>query len=232
MHQQVMPPLTRICCVIAGISLTYMAECFGIDPSRYKSMGTRNHDNDDDKYMASFTEAREEIRHDKNVEIKVSCSKCGENWTIKGLLHQDTQTLALGCLKCGEKVDYKTVLNKLQIILRNQFKAYYQNRRTCHTCASQTHAVYLTDKRCRTCEEEFTIDYSEKHILDNIKYLRSVFDTSRIPPLFLNKLDRLDVDYFNQIKMFIEGTVLKKCEYDKVNLKSLFSFMPKNKARS
>lgn len=41
MHQQVMPPLTRICCVVSGISLSYMAECFGIDPSRYKSMGTR-----------------------------------------------------------------------------------------------------------------------------------------------------------------------------------------------
>jgi len=40
-HQQVMPPLTRICCVVSGISLAYMAECFGIDTTRYKNMGTR-----------------------------------------------------------------------------------------------------------------------------------------------------------------------------------------------
>ena len=41
MHNQIMLPLTRICCAIPGISLSYMAECFGIDNGRYKSMGTR-----------------------------------------------------------------------------------------------------------------------------------------------------------------------------------------------
>ena len=49
--------------------------------------------------MASFNENREEIRHDKNAEIKLVCSNCGSDWELKGLLHNDAQTLSLACLQ-------------------------------------------------------------------------------------------------------------------------------------
>lgn len=61
--------------------------------------------------MASFTEYREEIRHDKEVEIKLNCANCGNNWILKGLLHQDSPTLSLACLKVKFYLSKRTASN-------------------------------------------------------------------------------------------------------------------------
>ena len=59
----------------------------------------RTHDHDEDKYMETFKQDREEISHDKNAEIKLTCSTCGNDWILKGILHPGTEILSLFCLQ-------------------------------------------------------------------------------------------------------------------------------------
>jgi len=83
LHQQIMPPISRIINVLMGISLQEIAEPLGIDVSKYKAFSGNNNTNYEEKpEILSFGE-----KNTPHVKIETICQECKKSPGVP-ILHQ------------------------------------------------------------------------------------------------------------------------------------------------
>ncbi|KAI7905471.1 DNA polymerase family B-domain-containing protein [Cokeromyces recurvatus] len=155
LHQQVHPPLTRLCSPIEGTDPARLAECLGLDTKRYNIISHQGSLNEDDSEFATLdSQISDTERFKASEKLMLTCNYCGE----KGILYEgivrelDNGKLECGfdCTKCHLTIDTTSIQVQLMLAIRNYIQRYYDGWYVCddETCNNRTRMLSVFGRRC------------------------------------------------------------------------------------
>jgi DNA polymerase alpha subunit A len=148
MAQQLHPPIWRLCEPIDGLDAAQIAECLGLDASKFRASSVE-HSRDELQLLGT---AGEMCRFAKAKPLMLKCDACCEEHAFRGLLGHGTYDASLStvgewiglrtleCAGCGSPYDCVRVQNALQLALRVEVGAYYAAPLQCDepSCTERT----------------------------------------------------------------------------------------------
>jgi DNA polymerase alpha subunit A len=88
LRQQLHPPVARLCEPIAGTDAAQLAQCLGLDPSKFAHGSSGGTDGDRPRTLTSqLTDAQ---RFADVVPLKLLCHACSVRSPVTGLFHKGT----------------------------------------------------------------------------------------------------------------------------------------------
>jgi DNA polymerase alpha subunit A len=135
--QQIMPPITRLIEHIDGINIDFVAQCLGVDPTKYKySSGKGNdHDAENDPNVHNAilkTETQKQLKDRSIARFTMCCPNpnCGVQFEFPGVFQTSNKNGISGmqCEDCKEVVPHKFIKNKIQLFLRHLLEVYYEGK--------------------------------------------------------------------------------------------------------
>jgi DNA polymerase alpha subunit A len=156
LHQQVHPPLTRLCSPIDGTDPARLAECLGLDTNRYNfSSGNHGNNNDDDSEFATLdSQVSDEERFKHADRLKLICNYCGErDNTYEGIIRlaeDGSVRCGFDCTKCHLTIHASSVRVQLTLAIRRYIQQYYDGWYICDdiTCNNRTKMLSAFGRRC------------------------------------------------------------------------------------
>tara|TARA_B110001452_G_scaffold84451_1_gene69051 strand:+ start:98 stop:2755 length:2658 start_codon:yes stop_codon:yes gene_type:complete len=154
MASQLHPPIWRLCEPIDGIESSQIAECLGLDPSKFTQAEVNlGAGNDRDSYSANT--ARELQRFAGTTPLQVKCASCGTKGALPGLLGHGLEGQsasnkyewagggAVKCESCGKPHDETRLSNALALAMRREVKSYYTGGLQCdeNSCRDLRHSL-------------------------------------------------------------------------------------------
>jgi hypothetical protein len=182
------------------------------------------------------TETGRSLKGRSIAELKINCPFCKENYDFPGVVHDERKEDSLSgliCLKCKAGLPDQYVMNRVNLFLKQLLVIYYQGNYECQepACKAKTRQP-LINNRCvvTTCKGKMIPEYSEFVTNDTLRYLQGLFNVRKyIHESKLSKQEHEVINYeeFTRLKAKVDS-VLNRSKYNKVDLKSIFSFMVKN----
>jgi len=201
LSQQIHPPISRLLNPIDGTDSGRIAECLGLDASKFRHEVTK--EEEDDATPNVVLEDAERFRD--CTPFEVACPTClaavrpGEQeWVDK-----------LKCSTCKQKIPVTSMENALSLAIRSAVSRFNEGWLVCEesTCPQRTRQISLAQKRgkggdevgrqCLSvgCRGYMEKEYTDKQLYTQLVYLQSIFDFQRLDKLTERKLrgkDRLD----------------------------------------
>ncbi|KAI9303501.1 DNA polymerase family B-domain-containing protein [Cunninghamella echinulata] len=149
LSQQVHPPVGRLCSPIEDTSLGMLAECLGLDGSKY--VHVTNSENDD--YVTLESQISDEIRFKNCERLSIRCQSCKSNTIYNGvvrIIDEKTMEYGLSCSTCQKIFPMKSVYVQVTVAIRNYIRKYYEGWLVCDdgTCANRTRMMSVFGRRC------------------------------------------------------------------------------------
>ena len=195
---QVLPPISRLCAVIDGTSTAAIAECLGLDSSKYHAQS--NNGDGDDWGFAAAHQMEDEERF-KQAEPLVLSDKAGAKPTpFAGILcfDDDFKSAKTSSLP-GSQI---LVTNQMRLQQRQHVKRYYDAWMKCDDPACGVRSRQLRVKpdgrgqACvlRGCRGTMRPEYDSPELFTQLKYFSTLFDVphARKRVHSLNKRRRKD----------------------------------------
>eukprot|EP00529_Nitzschia_sp_RCC80_P015848 CAMPEP_0113513388 /NCGR_PEP_ID=MMETSP0014_2-20120614/39834_1 /TAXON_ID=2857 /ORGANISM="Nitzschia sp." /LENGTH=689 /DNA_ID=CAMNT_0000409785 /DNA_START=41 /DNA_END=2106 /DNA_ORIENTATION=- /assembly_acc=CAM_ASM_000159 len=204
--QQILPPVSRLCEPIEGLSQGLIAQRLGLDSSKYNRQSSFGDDelNDDDlvNYVPESFKSDAE-RFDGSKKLMLTCSACGVESVFPGLLYSrketqmDAGTLASGfqCVNpdChrpqywGDSTPFECmarIMNSISLLTRSQLNAYYQGTVKCDdpACGLETRQLSVSGGVClsRGCNGRTVPLVSERSLQTQLKYFECLFNVNHV----------------------------------------------------
>lgn len=204
--QQILPPVSRLCEPIEGLSQGLIAQRLGLDSAKYTQRRSFGDDdlNDDElvNYVPESFKSDKE-RFDGVKKLHLTCLACGACNEFPGVLYDrkdngsDTATLASGfvCVNpnChnpqywGSVTPFECmarIMNSIAIVVREQLSTYYQGYVKCDdpACGLETRQLSVNGGVClnRGCNGRMSSMVSERTIQTQLKYFECLFDTVHV----------------------------------------------------
>ncbi|KAJ9474897.1 DNA polymerase alpha catalytic subunit A [Pseudozyma hubeiensis] len=223
---QILPPVERLCESIEGTDRSRLAECLGLDPSKYSSVShSASGGGAADREFATLdSQIPDEVRFARCEPLQLTCPTCRESCTFLGPAHRAAATKVLTdstntrpeprnaistkgirCTNpaCQRMLPLATIAIQLELTIRQFVDRYYSGWTECSdpNCGSRTRMASVYAKRCLavhdtksaalldatansgsnlSCRGRVEAVYRDKQLYDQLIYLESLFDTSRI----------------------------------------------------
>ncbi|KAG1174483.1 hypothetical protein G6F71_004866 [Rhizopus microsporus] len=149
LQQQVHPPLTRLCSPIEGADPVRLAECLGLDTSRYHHY---QGDNNDEELMTLDSQLSDEERFKSSERLQLECNHCDQKFEYDGILRQVDGRIECGleCVHCHQLISPGSFKAQLIMCIRSFINRYYQGWLICDdaTCRNRTRMVSVFGRRC------------------------------------------------------------------------------------
>ena len=132
-----MPPITRLIEHIDGIEIDFVAQCLGVDSTKYKShSSTVTGDADADRGAAIpqavlKTETQKSLADRSIARLTVQCPFCQEKNEIHGIFRDAQRTISgIICAKdtCKQHLPEKFLKNRVILFLRELLEVYYAGK--------------------------------------------------------------------------------------------------------
>ncbi|ELU43591.1 DNA polymerase alpha catalytic subunit, putative [Rhizoctonia solani AG-1 IA] len=201
--QQILPPVERLCDPIEGTDRARLAECLGLDPSRFQvSVGVI----DDDPYRTLDSQIPDKERFREAAQFTVKCRKCQGSTVFPSVGSPEAPVITsagVRCPGCSEELTLASIQVQLETQLRQQINNYYSGWMICEdaTCGHRTRGMSVYGKRClnpgctakdpmsyEVCNDGFTWasdqwclhskfpQYSDLKLYNQLLYYASLFD--------------------------------------------------------
>ncbi|KAF8739169.1 DNA polymerase alpha catalytic subunit, partial [Rhizoctonia solani] len=236
--QQILPPVERLCDPIEGTDRARLAECLGLDPSRFQvSVGVI----DDDPYRTLDSQIPDKERFREAGQFTVKCRKCQGSTVFPSVGSPEAPVITsagVRCPGCSEELTLASIQVQLETQLRQQINNYYSGWMICEdaTCGHRTRGMSVYGKRCLnpgcTAKDPMSYEYSDLKLYNQLLYYASLFDghkaiekaagTSRHGEVIA--LVGLNNDFLTAMTKCVEK-YLDQCARRWVELSTLFSFM-------
>lgn len=226
---QILPPVERLCESIEGTDRSRLAECLGLDPSKYSHVshsGAGSGGAVGREFATLDSQIPDEVRFAQCEPLKLTCPSCRESSTFLGPAHRaassaikvlgdstNTQrsepnaisTKGIRCTNaaCQRMLPLATMAIQLELAIRSFVERYYAGWTECSdpNCGSRTRLASVYAKRCvavhdaksaalldatsttgshLACRGRVEPVYRDKQLYDQLIYLESLFDSSRI----------------------------------------------------
>ncbi|KAF4733193.1 DNA-directed DNA polymerase alpha catalytic subunit pol1, partial [Perkinsus olseni] len=152
---QIHPPLVRLCAPVSGTDAAHLAECLGLDPSKFAAIGMNNNgpgDGDDvEAVMASLSQNVDiDTRYSDGRKFlagaarQYKCPKCKTTCHIGDAIKQKE------CVKCSAEIPSPLLRNLLVLILRKITREAGSGWVRCDDegCGRATRQLPLGTSRC------------------------------------------------------------------------------------
>ncbi|GJJ73079.1 DNA polymerase alpha subunit A [Entomortierella parvispora] len=234
LNQQVHPPLDRLCGPIEGTDATRLADCLGLDTSKFRSAARTNVESDElQSYASTLTD---EERYKDAEPLQLLCRSCQTTFSCSAL-HMEAESTShfgLQCPNCSAIVQPASASVQLSNAIRKYIQRFYQGWVICddQSCNNRTRMVSVVGRRClvKDCRGKMNTEYSAEALYTQLSFFAHIFD--------LNKaLEKVDFNKHGSVRVLIEQNrelvrqlkataerYIKKSGQHEVDLAQLFGF--------
>lgn len=202
LHKQILPPVERLCAPISGTNVSLLAECLGLDTSKYKVSGAGKMAEQSNEITTLESQVSDHIRFKDCEPLNVLCLGCKQHFQYRGLNYvasSDEETLTpvavvtndgLTCprAECKKRIATLSLSTQLQAQIRRHTSRYYSSWLICDdpACGMRTRQMSVYGSRClgpkglaHGCSGRMRFEYSEKALYNQLLYLQGMFDTDK-----------------------------------------------------
>ncbi|KAL1311239.1 hypothetical protein AAFC00_001429 [Neodothiora populina] len=202
LHKQILPPVERLCAPIDGTNVTLLAECLGLDTSKYRvSTASNAIGNTDNEIHPLESQIPDNIRFKGCDPLGLLCLGCRQRFQYRGLSASpsDEEEMYPSALlthegitcphpSCNRTMPNLTLVAQLESQIRAHTAQYYSGWLICDeaTCNNRTRQMSVYGHRClgprglaHGCSGRMTFEYSEKMLYNQLLFLQRMFDTDK-----------------------------------------------------
>lgn len=203
LHKQILPPVERLCAPIEGTNVTLLAECLGLDTSKYRVSTASTAMNMDNEIYPLESQIPDHIRFKDCAPLGLICLGCKKRFQYRGLAptvspDDEEEMEPIGVLTntgiACPRAECKRVMPNLSLVaqLESQIRAhtaqYYSAYLVCDeaTCSARTRQMSVYGHRClgprglaHGCSGRMTFEYSEKALYNQLLCLQRLFDVEK-----------------------------------------------------
>ncbi|KAI8147542.1 hypothetical protein BJV82DRAFT_654233 [Fennellomyces sp. T-0311] len=184
LNQQVHPPVGRLCSPIDGTDIGRLAQCLGLDGSKFNVGRTYAEDNDEFLTLESQINDTERFKDAKRLVIR--CNDCRHEQEFEGItrLVNDNEVVpGLQCSNCNRLIKESVARAALVRAIRAYIQKYYQGWLVCddNTCYARTRSMSVFGKRClqEGCHGQMKRECTDKQLYTQLLYFSSILDPSK-----------------------------------------------------
>ncbi|KAK0203170.1 hypothetical protein DFS33DRAFT_1345437 [Desarmillaria ectypa] len=187
LSQQILPPIERLCDPIEGTDRTRLAECLGLDPSRYRTAISSSFS--EERAFASLDLRTSDAERFKDATpFIVRCPACKGELAFAPLNDREASIIhphGTACLSptCQKPIPSGSLQLQLEVQMRGHISTYYEDWTVCDdvTCGNRTRMVGVYSRRClkKGCRGTAAFEYSDAQLYDQLRYFSSLFDGER-----------------------------------------------------
>ena len=202
LHKQILPPVERLCAPISGTNVTLLAECLGLDTSKYKVSGAGKVAEQSNEISTLDSQIPDHIRFKDCEPLDLLCLGCKHHFEYRGLNYtapsDDIPLTPVGVLtnnglncpraECKKTISTLTLSTQLETQIRRHTSRYYSAWLICDdpACGMRTRQMSVYGHRCLGpkglaygCSGRMTFEYSEKALYNQLLFLQSIFDVDK-----------------------------------------------------
>ena len=206
LHKQILPPVERLCAPISGTNVTQLADCLGLDTSKYRISSASAAANGGSGSCAEAdiqpfeSQMADSMRFQACVPLQLQCRACQGEFEFSGMTADPTAAhfnVAHGGIQCpapgcGALLPTLTVVAQVDAAVRQHVARYYDGWLACDDaqCGARTCQVSVFGRRClgpkglgAGCLGRMTFEFSDKALWTQMLYLQSLFDVDRVAQL-------------------------------------------------
>ncbi|KAG0267938.1 DNA-directed DNA polymerase alpha catalytic subunit pol1 [Linnemannia exigua] len=235
LNQQVHPPLERLCGPIEGTDATRLADCLGLDTSKFRS--AIRSDAQDQELQTLGSQLSDAERYKDAEPLEIRCRSCQSTYSCSSLMMEKdgASFFGLQCPSCSAIAQPASASVQLANAIRKYIQKYYQGWVVCEDqgCRNRTRMVSVLGRRCLVegCRGAMHREYSDGNLYTQLSFFSHIFDINKT-------LEKVDFEQNGAVRVQIEQNrdlvrALKVCAdkyIDKnarryVDLSQLFSFV-------
>ncbi|KAI9025578.1 hypothetical protein DFJ74DRAFT_618536 [Hyaloraphidium curvatum] len=237
LQNQIVGPVQRLCDPIEGTDSGRIADCLGLDSTKYRaSVAMQEFDTDEVKTLDSQISDEERFRDVDRWNPR--CRHCNQHSEFELLRHQpgDLPQCGIFCPnpECKQRMPLPSLQAQLNAACRSHVERYQQSWLVCDdlSCGNRTRQVSVYGKRClvRGCKGVMKLEYSDTKLFTQLSYYASLVDVDRLAAKLEGKDDRENqlavAARFKEPLAELKREVmayLSKNDRNYVNLRDLFS---------
>ncbi|CAK5267409.1 unnamed protein product [Mycena citricolor] len=179
---QVLPPIERLCDPIDGTDRSRLAECLGLDPTRYR---TSSSSASDEPAFAGYDSLMPDSERFKDaVPLVVRCRKCQVEVAFGPIHDRDKcilQTEGLTCPECKQSISHGSLQMQLETQIRKHINKYYEAVTRCDECGRETRRMGVSGRHClqNGCSGNVNLLYDDNMLYNQLRYFSSLFDMEK-----------------------------------------------------
>jgi DNA polymerase alpha subunit A len=204
LHKQILPPVERLCAPINGTNVSLLAECLGLDTSKYRVSGaSKTAEQSGNEITTLESQIPDHIRFKDCEPLGLLCLGCKRHFEYRGLNYQappdeevplvpvaqlTNNGIACPRAECGKVISTLTLSAQLEAEVRRHTSRYYSAWLICDdpACGMRTRQMSVYGRRClglkglaHGCSGRMTFEYSEKALYNQLLYLQGLFDVDK-----------------------------------------------------
>lgn len=202
LHKQILPPVERLCAPISGTNVTLLAECLGLDTSKYRVSGAAKTAEQSTEITTLESQIPDHIRFKDCEPLDILCLGCKHHFEYRGLNYQplddETPLTPLAVLtndgltcprgECKRAISTLALSTQLESQIRRHTSRYYSGWLICDdpACGMRTRQMSVYGRRCLGpkglaygCSGRMAFEYSEKALYNQLLYLQGIFDVDK-----------------------------------------------------
>ncbi|KAK7687728.1 hypothetical protein QCA50_008944 [Cerrena zonata] len=234
--QQVLPPIERLCEPIEGTDKARLADCLGLDASRYRNSVV---DSEDRQFGALDSMLQESERFKDSDPFLVRCRSCQGEVAFAQIGDRDSSLLFPSgptCPGCQSVLSTASLQIQLEMQIRDRIGKYYEQWTVCDdpTCGNRTRSMSVYGRQClrQGCHGRVQFEYSDAQLYTQLKYYSYLFSVesalkAAAGPKRKDEVEALanvQAEFLHTMLDTVE-THLNQCGRRWVDLGQLFSFM-------
>ncbi|KAF2665566.1 DNA polymerase alpha catalytic subunit [Microthyrium microscopicum] len=203
LHKQILPPVERLCAPISGTNVTQLADCLGLDTSKYRVSTVSNETRVEAELQPLESQIPDSVRFKDAAPLFLRCRACKTLSTFRGIAPSMTATpeeptatrvvhdgLACPYESCGAVLPNLSIAAQLDAQIRQHVARYYAGWLVCDdstTCGQRTRQMRVYGHRClgpkglgSGCAGKMQYEFTEKALYNQILYLSTVFDVEKV----------------------------------------------------
>ncbi|KDN44709.1 hypothetical protein K437DRAFT_274495 [Tilletiaria anomala UBC 951] len=183
---QVLPPIERLCESIEGTDKARLAECLGLDTSRYAYVTSEAMDRDSAAFSTLDSQMTAEERFKDCRPLEFHCRACGDTIAFAGLFRAHQKRIMAGdhlrCPRseCRSRIPLPSLGLQLQQRIAEHIATYYAGWMVCSDsgCGLKSRLTGVYAKRCLApgCHGLAVQVYSDKALYTQLSYYAHLFD--------------------------------------------------------
>ncbi|SJL03302.1 related to POL1-DNA-directed DNA polymerase alpha, 180 KD subunit [Armillaria ostoyae] len=187
LSQQILPPIERLCDPIEGTDRTRLAECLGLDPSRYRTAISSSF-SEEHAFASLDSRTSDTERFKDATPFIVRCPACRGELAFAPLNDRESSIVhahGTACLSpaCQKPIPSGSLQLQLEAQIRRHISTYYEGWTVCDdtTCGNRTRMMGVYGRRClkQECRGSVAFEYSDAQLYDQLRYFSSLFDGER-----------------------------------------------------
>jgi len=248
LHKQILPPVERLCAPISGTNVTRLAECLGLDTSKYRVSTVSGAGNADVEIHPLESQIPDSVRFKDATPLQLRCRHCTQSFVFEGLLQTPGMVSAEGVMcqnsACAKPLSTLSIAAQVEAQIRQSTARYYNAWLVCDdpACAARTRQMSVYGSRClgpknlaQGCMGRMHYEYTEKDMYNQLLYFQNMFDVDRAMDKISKQaagsessekvgvLAELNRDRFETVKDVVKG-YLDKNGRQWVAMDTLFAF--------